>query len=87
MTRADDAHDSAPADVPTITRERAERIARAHACVRCREYSYKKLAVKPAPASHQNALGVVWQATLVCGVCGTQQELGIDADGDVVYVG
>jgi len=24
---------------------------------------------------------------LVCGVCGTQQELGIDADGDVVYVG
>jgi hypothetical protein len=87
MTRADDAHESARGGVPTITRERAERIARAHACVRCREYSYKKLAVKAAPVSHQDELGVVWQATLVCGVCGTLQELGIDADGDIVYVG
>ena len=26
-----------------ITRERAERIARSHACENCREYSYKKL--------------------------------------------
>ena len=83
MTRADDARD-APG---MITRERAERIARAHACVRCREYSYKKLVVKPAPDSHRDELGVVWHAMLVCGVCGTPQELGIDADGDIVYVG
>jgi len=87
MTQPSDARDGAHDSVRPITRERAERIARAHACVRCREYSYKKLAVKPAPASHQDELGVVWQATLVCGVCGTQQELGIDADGDIVYVG
>ena len=70
-----------------IPRERAERIARAHACVRCLEYSYKKLVVKPSTASLREALGEVWHATLVCGVCGTTQELGIDADGDVVYVG
>jgi hypothetical protein len=29
----------------------------------------------------------MWQALKVCGVCGTQQELGIAADGDIVYVG
>ena len=83
MTRADDARDTPP----TISRERAERIARAHACVRCREYSYKKVSVKPAPPSHRDELHVAWQAALVCGVCGTAQELGIDDDGDVVYVG
>jgi transcription elongation factor Elf1 len=87
MTRADDARDTPPDTPRTIPRERAERIARAHACVRCKEYSYKKLTVKPAPASHRDALGVVWHALLVCGVCGTHQELGIDGDGDVVYVG
>ena len=71
----------------TIPRERAERVARAHPCVRCREYSYKKVTVKPATPALQEALGEAWHATLVCGVCGTVQELGIDADGDVVYVG
>jgi hypothetical protein len=70
-----------------ITRERAERIARAHACVRCQEYSYKKVAVKPAEASIARELLVAWSARLVCGVCGTHQELGIDDEGDVVYVG
>ena len=79
--------ESAPGGPTTIARERAERIARAHACVRCREYSYKKLVVKPSTPSLREALGEVWHATLVCGVCGTTQELGIDADGDVVYVG
>ena len=34
-----------------ITQERAERIARAHACEVCGEYSYKKLVVKPANES------------------------------------
>ena len=87
MTQPSDARDGAHDSVRPITRERAERIARAHACVRCREYSYKKLVVKPASPSLHRDLGVLWQATLVCGVCGTQQELGIDAEGDVVYVG
>ncbi len=72
---------------PTITQARAERVARAHACVRCREYSYKRVAVVAAAPALRDALGEVWHATLVCGVCGTRQELGIAADGDVVYAG
>ena len=75
---------SAPAP---ISRERAERIARAHACSRCGEYSYKRVAVRPAPDSVKNALAVEWQASLLCGICGMHQELGLDAEGDVVYVG
>jgi transcription elongation factor Elf1 len=70
-----------------ITRERAERIAKAHACERCGEYSYKKVTVTPASKSQQQELKVSWQAIKVCGVCGAQQELGIAADGDIVYVG
>jgi hypothetical protein len=70
-----------------ITQERAERIARAHACERCREYTYKKLVVKPAPPALREELDAVWIATKTCGVCGLQQELGIDDDGDIVYVG
>lgn len=70
-----------------ITRERAERIAKAHACESCGEYSYKKVSVKPATKAQQEALKVSWQAMKVCGVCGTEQELGIDAEGDIVYVG
>jgi transcription elongation factor Elf1 len=69
-----------------ITRERAERIARAHACVRCGEYSYRKLAVKEADQEHRKEFGEEWHAILICGVCGVQQELGIDGEGDVVYV-
>ncbi|HET9798853.1 MAG TPA: hypothetical protein VFP90_12710 [Gemmatimonadaceae bacterium] len=70
----------------SIKRERAERIARAHACVRCGEYSFKKLVVKPAAKALRDELGAVWVATKVCGVCGLDQEIGIDADGDVVFV-
>ena len=69
----------------SITRERAERIARAHACENCGEYTYKKLLVKPAPDSVREALEAVWIATKICGVCGLQQELGIDEDGDIVF--
>ena len=69
----------------SITRERAERIARAHACESCGEYTYKRLVVKPAPDSIREELAAVWIATKVCGVCGLQQELGIDEDGDVVF--
>jgi hypothetical protein len=70
-----------------ITRERAERIAKAHACERCGEYSYKRVVITPASKAQQESLRVIWQAVKVCGVCGAQQELGIAADGDIVYVG
>jgi len=70
-----------------ITRERAERIAKAHACERCGEYSYKKVSVKPASKSQQETLHVTLHASKICGVCGTEQEMGIDADGDIIYVG
>ena len=64
----------------------AERIARAHACENCGEYSFKKLVVKPASASLRDELNAVWVATKICGVCGLNQELGLDEDGDIVFV-
>ena len=70
-----------------ITEARALMVARSHHCVRCQEYSYKRLQVKPASAQMREELGEEWHATLLCGVCGMHQELGIDADGDVLYVG
>lgn len=70
----------------SITSERAERIARAHACDKCGEYTYKKLVVKPASDSVRDELKAVWLVGKTCGVCGLQQELGIDEDGDVVFV-
>jgi hypothetical protein len=73
--------------VNPITQERAERIARGHACDHCGEYSFKKLRVKPAGESHRKALGEIWHVTKTCGVCGMQQEVGIDAEGDIVYAG
>ena len=69
-----------------ITRERAERIARSHACENCGEYSFKKLVVKPAAPALLADLHAVWVATKTCGVCGLQQDLGLDEDGDVVFV-
>ena len=74
-------------DKSAITRERAERIARAHACTNCGEYSYKKVQVKPGSAALRAELDVLWSATLVCGICGAQIELGIDGEGEVVYAG
>lgn len=89
--RADDGattpDEPAGAAGPALSRARAERIARAQACVRCREYSYKRVRVAPAAPAIRDALRVTWTATLVCGVCGTVQELGIGDDEDVVYVG
>jgi len=70
-----------------ITKERAERIAKAHACVVCGEYTYKKLVVRPASAAVRHEVGAAWQAVKICGVCGAEQEMGIDEDGDVVYGG
>ena len=68
-----------------ITRERAERVARAYACGNCGEYTFKKIGVKPAPEPIREELKAVWIAMRTCGVCGLHQELGIDDDGDVVY--
>lgn len=69
-----------------ITRERAERIARAHPCELCGEYSYKRITVKPASPEHQKELNEAWHVTKVCGVCGLHQELGIDEEGEILYV-
>mgnify|MGYP006314060645 CR=1 FL=1 len=68
-----------------ITRERAERIAKAHLCRHCSEYSFKKLTAKPAPESIVKELGAVWIVTRVCGVCGYHGEIGIQDDGDIVF--
>jgi hypothetical protein len=70
-----------------ITLERAERIARSHACTHCLEYSFKKLTVKPASAAHRKELRAAWHVQRVCGVCGLEQEIGLDAEGDIVYIG
>jgi hypothetical protein len=74
--------------VPAVTpsRERAERLARSHACGRCGEYSWKRLKLREADAAARDALGAVWQAELRCGVCDTLQELVINADGDITAV-
>jgi hypothetical protein len=69
-----------------ITRDRAERIAKAHACENCAEYSFKSLVVKDATEATRSELGEAWHATKTCGVCGMQHEMGIAADGEVVYV-
>jgi transcription elongation factor Elf1 len=71
--------------VARITRERAERIAKAHACSRCKEYTFKKLTVKPAPKSIEDELKAAWIAVRICGVCGHHGELGLEADGDIVF--
>lgn len=70
-----------------ITQERAERIARAHACSGCQEYSYRKVAVKASSEALRDSLRVDWVAAMTCGVCGLVSEVGIDGEGDVVYVG
>ncbi len=70
-----------------ISLARAEVIARSHACVRCGEYSYKKLSVREAAKEHQRDLNEAWHAILICGVCGAHQELGIDPEGEVLYAG
>lgn len=71
--------------MPRITQERAERIAKAHPCANCGEYSYKRISVKPATEKLRESLGVTWSAFQTCGVCNAEHELGIDDDGDIVY--
>jgi hypothetical protein len=69
-----------------ITPERAEKVARAHACENCGEYSYKKLVVKPAAKGKRSELNEAWVAKKTCGVCGLEEELGIDEEGEIVWV-
>lgn len=69
-----------------ISKERAERIAKAHACEHCGEYSYKKVALKAPTAMQRKELKESWHAVKVCGVCGLEQEMGIAADGEIIYV-
>jgi transcription elongation factor Elf1 len=70
-----------------ISEERARRIARSHACPTCQEYSFKKIVVKRAPTSHAKDLKTYWAIVRVCGVCGLDQEMGLDAEGELVYAG
>jgi hypothetical protein len=67
-----------------MSRDRAERIARSHACVKCGEYSWKRSKVAEASAAEREALGGIWRAELQCGVCNTRQEIVITTDGDIV---
>jgi hypothetical protein len=73
--------------VAAITKERALKIAKAHACSSCQEYSYRRLTVREAPEAIHKELGAVWIAAKTCGVCGYKEEIGIAEDGDVVYAG
>ena len=69
-----------------ITLERAERIARGHACENCGEYNYKRLVVEQTPPSKRSELGEARRVTKTCGVCGQEHEMGISSRGEVVYV-
>jgi hypothetical protein len=69
----------------SITRERAERIAKSQPCSHCLEYTFQKISVKPATPAIKKELEVEWVATRLCGVCKHQTEVGIADDGDVVY--
>lgn len=63
------------------------RIARAHACAHCLEYSFKKLTVESASPTQQRELKTRWVVRRTCGVCGLQDELGLDARGELIYGG
>lgn len=67
-----------------ITFARAERVAKAHACENCGEYSYKKLIVKAATPAQRKATGEAWHAVKICGICGMEYEMGIDEEGEIV---
>lgn len=68
-----------------LSKEKAEKIAKAHACSHCKEYSYRRLTVKPAPKAITEELGAVWIAARTCGICDYKEEIGIADDGDIVY--
>jgi hypothetical protein len=70
----------------TVSRDRAERIARAQACPKCGEYSYKKFKLRAARADDDVA-GAAWIADLICGVCNAHLQLALEPDGDVLFFG
>ncbi|MEO6443991.1 MAG: hypothetical protein ABIZ91_17960 [Gemmatimonadaceae bacterium] len=70
-----------------VTQERAERIARSHACGQCLEYSFKRVVVKPASPAQVAELDAVWVAHRICGVCGLETDMGLDDEGDIVFLG
>ena len=41
--------------------------------------------MKPATKALEDELGVIWVAVRLCGVCKHEEEIGIAADGDIVY--
>ena len=67
-----------------VSLERAERIARSHACTNCGEYSFKRISVKAAPKALREEFKAIWHVTRICGVCRHESELAIAADGDLV---
>ena len=69
-----------------MTRERVERITKAHACENCGEYNYRNVSVRAATKDQQKDLGITWLAKKTCGVCGAPHELGINDEGEIVYV-
>ena len=71
--------------MPSITQERAERVAKSHPCSRCGEYSYKRVRARAASAAQRESLQMAWEVQMICGVCDAHREMGIDDDGDVVY--
>ena len=87
MTTVDVPDDRAVPMTEVIPRGRAELIARAHACVRCGEYSFKRFTMRPASEAQREALHVVWIARKTCGVCDVEQEVGLDAEGDIIFAG
>ena len=68
-----------------ISEERAERIAKGHACENCGEYTFKRVSVKAASTEREESEGVAWVAEKTCGVCSASNELGIAPDGAIVY--
>jgi hypothetical protein len=42
--------------------------------------------VKPSAPAHKAEFNEVWHVVRICGVCGLHDEMGIDAEGDIVYV-
>ncbi len=67
-----------------VTRTRAELIARAQACPRCHEYTYKRIKLREA-AQADHIDGAAWIADMICGVCAAHLQLALEADGDVLF--
>jgi hypothetical protein len=44
------------------------------------------LTVRPANASQRKTFKEAWHVVAICGVCGLEQELGIDDEGEIIYV-